>query len=124
MTSITLIGGIDMIGTFSTRRYSIVTTDARTGNFSVIDSVSCDRNPGGRKALVAGVTGVGRRNMVRGFATGGNTVMTSNAISGKISVINNRTAYPVLNIVASITFIRSGNMICTLTGCDNIIMAT
>ena len=81
MTSITLIGSIDMIGTFTTGHGSIVTTDTGSDNVIVIDSTGRYWNPGGWEALVTGVTSIACCQMTARFTAGRNTIMTGNTIS-------------------------------------------
>ena len=87
------------------------------------------RRPSRRIHRVAGITRIGGIDMVRGLATGGDTIMAINTISGKGGMIRYTTARaagcrnPGRRVMTRITFRRGLDMGRPFTGGNHIVVA-
>lgn len=90
MTSVADIRGVDMACTLARSNNPIVTTGAAANHLAMIHRRRNNRSPRGWPRLVAGITGIGRVNMVSVLSAGDCSVMTTDASPQHLGMINGR----------------------------------
>ena len=110
MTGLTRVRCIDVCCTLTTGDHTIVTARTRADHCGMINGGRRHRCPGSWKISMTGIASVAAVDMRRALAAGADAVMTGNAVTGKIGVINQSACGPALDVMAAIAFIRRGNV--------------
>jgi len=83
MAGIAGIGTVNVITRLATRDRSIMTTRTYADDLIMIHRTGSNRYPARRENIMTGFTYITGCHMRASFATGRNTVMTTNAVAGK-----------------------------------------
>jgi hypothetical protein len=121
MTDIAIIRGCNVGGALATSSCAIVTADTSTDHLRVVNRRRCNRCPGSREFLMAGIAQIRGIN-VRGTLTCRiRAVMTIDTVIHKAAVINDGRC-PVRGDMTGIALLGRLKMRCTLTRCNCAIM--
>ena len=112
-----------MCGALSRGLKVVMATNAGSLHLGMIYSRLQHRNPGNWIHFMAGVTGIAGGDMLCRFATGTDTIVASNTVSNKPSMIDYRDIQPIQGIVTGITFLTRGHMNRGLSCRNSTIMA-
>jgi len=122
MTGIASIAGTDMLLRFATGNNAVMTRKTRAGHLCMIYPIGRNRGPYRGKLIVTGIAHIATGNVCGQFATGLHTVMTTDTVTGKPTMIHCRR-FPRRGAVTNTTFFAGGDVSSILATGDNAVMA-